>query len=104
MPLNNAEKKRFKTIGHSLSPVVTIAQKGVTDNVKAEIERALKEHELIKIKLITANRDEKKQLSDSICAEFKAECIQSIGHVLLLFRAAKQPDKRLSNLSRNKTS
>lgn len=100
MPISNADKKRYRAIGHNLKPVVTIAQKGVTDNIRVELDRALTEHELIKIKLVTADRDEKNALSEAICSEFNAECVQSIGHVLLLYRAAKNPDKRLSNISR----
>jgi len=100
MSLNNADKKQYRSIGHNLKPIVTIAQKGITDNIRQEIDRALKDHELIKLKLVTADRDEKKALTDAICAEMKAECIQSIGHVILLYRAAKNPDKRLSNVSR----
>ena len=102
MTLSNADKKRFRSIGHKLSPVVTVAQKGVTENIKTEIERALKEHELIKIKLITATREEKKCLADSLCQEFSAECIQSIGHVILVYRPSKKPDPRLSNIRRSK--
>lgn len=100
MTLSNADKKRFRSIGHNLKPIVTIAQKGITDNIRAEIERALSEHELIKIKLLTSDREEKKSLTESICADANAECIQRIGHVVLLYRAARNPDKRLSNLSR----
>lgn len=101
MPISNADKKRYRAIGHNLKPVVTIAQKGITDNIRAEIDRALNEHELIKIKLVTLDRDEKTALVEAICTEFNAECIQRIGHVLLLYRAAKNPDKRLSNISRS---
>ena len=102
MILSNADKKRFRSIGHKLSPVVTVAQKGVTENIKTEIERALKQHELIKIKLITSTREEKKGLTDSLCQEFSAECIQSIGHVILVYRPSKKPDPRLSNIGRSK--
>ena len=100
MELSNADKKRFRKIGHSLNPIVTIAQKGMTDNIRLEIERALSDHELIKIKLLAADREEKKALTTIICDECNAECIQSIGHIILLFRAAKKPDERLSNLTR----
>lgn len=100
MALSNADRKRFRTIGHQLKPVVIIAQKGITENIKSELERALKEHELIKIKLMTPDRVEKKKLGDAICDEFNAVCVQSIGNVLLLYRAAKKQDPRLSNLKR----
>jgi len=103
MALSNTVRKRFRAIGHNLKPVVTIAQKGITENVHDELERALKDHELIKLKLVTANRSDKQALTESICNDFKAQCVQSIGHIVLLYRAAKNPDPRLSNLLRNRS-
>lgn len=100
MVLNNADKKRFRAIGHKLSPVVIIAQKGITENIQKEIQRALKDHELIKLKLITATREDKQALTETICKDFDAQCVQSVGHVILIYRAAKKPDPRLSNLKR----
>jgi RNA-binding protein len=64
-----------------------------------ELERALTDHELIKIKLV-ADRDAKKELVATICQEFKSECVQSIGHTALLYRKAKKHDGRLSNIKR----
>ena len=101
MPVSNADKKRFRAIGHKLKPVVIIAQKGLTENIRVEIERALSEHELIKLKLLTSTRDEKHALTEELCGYFDAQCIQSIGHVILLYRAAKKPNPSLSNLTRD---
>ena len=101
MPTSNADKKRFRQIGHGLNPVVTIAQKGLSANIREELDRALNDHELIKVKLV-AGREDKQALTEQICADFNAECIQSIGHVILLYRAARQPDPKLSNLLRNR--
>ena len=100
MHLSSTEKKRFRTIGHKLNPVVIIAQKGLTENIKKEIERALTNHELIKIKLITGKRENKKTITELICEEFEAECIHAIGHVILLYRASPEVAPHLSNLSR----
>ena len=102
MSLSNSEKKKFRAIGHNLSPVVIIAQNGLTENIRLEIERALKDHELIKLKLQVPDRDAKKELTEEICSDFSAECVQSIGHVILIYRAAKKPDPRLSNIKRHK--
>jgi len=98
--VNNDRKKYLRSIGHGLKPVVTVASKGLTDNVIAEIDRALNDHELIKIKLAVGERDVKKQTIAEICERLNAENIQTIGHILLLFRAAKKPDPKLSNLLR----
>ena len=46
MSASNNDKKKFRTIGHQLKPVVIIAQKGLTENIKEEIDRALTDHEL----------------------------------------------------------
>ena len=49
MTLNNADKKRFRAIGHQLKPVITIAEKGLSENIQLELERALNDHELISL-------------------------------------------------------
>ena len=100
MPCTPQEKKRFRSIGHKLKPVVTIAEKGLTDNVRKELERALNDHELIKVKISVGDRQIKNAIREELVGLLGAECIQQIGHVLLLYRAAKKPDARLSNLLR----
>jgi len=42
--------KQFRTLGHALKPIVTIAGNGLSENVLAELERALSDHELVKVK------------------------------------------------------
>jgi RNA-binding protein len=100
MTTSNADKKHLRRLGHNLKPVVTVAGKGLNENVSNEIERALSDHELIKIKLVADDRDSKKELTETICANHAAALIQSIGHTLLIYRKAKTPDPRLSNLLR----
>lgn len=95
------DKKHFRTIAHNLSPVVTIAQKGLTESVNEEIERALSEHELIKIKIFAADREARRDLTLQICETAKADLIQSIGNVAVIFRAADNPNPRLSNILRH---
>jgi RNA-binding protein len=99
--MNNKTIKQFRTIGHQLSPVVIVAN-GLSDNINAEINRALKDHELIKIKVHAEDRDEKKQLVAEICKNSGAELVQLIGHVALIYKAAKNPNPKLSNLLRLK--
>ena len=103
MTLSNTLKKQYRAIGHSLHPIITIAQKGLSENIRLEIDRALRDHELIKIKLLAADRDAKKELIETISEEFHAECVQSIGHTALLYRKANKHDGRLSNIKRGQT-
>src|SRR5690606_12851649 len=98
MSLSPANKKHLRTIGHNLNPIVTVASKGLTVGVIAEIDRALSDHELIKVKLSVGDRDIKKQAIIDICDKVKGEAVQVIGHILLIYRKADKPNPKLSNL------
>jgi RNA-binding protein len=100
MTLSTDQKKSLRTIGHKLNPIITVAGKGITDTINDEIERALNDHELIKIKLICDDRDDKPVLTQSICNEHGAELVQATGHVILIYRKATKQNKHLSNLVR----
>jgi RNA-binding protein len=100
MELSNAKKKQLRTIGHHLNPIVTIAEKGVTEGINAELERALNDHELIKIKININNPAARKTIAAELCDQHKAILVQSIGKMALLLRHAKQPNEKLSNLLR----
>jgi RNA-binding protein len=101
MSLDNGGKKHLRGIGHELTPAVTVASKGFTDPVRAEIERALTDHELIKVRIAVPERELRGELIDAIISATGAELIQAVGRVVLLFRKADQPDPRLSNLLRH---
>lgn len=98
--LKQKDKKRFRAIGHHLSPIVTIAGNGLSDSVYSELTRAINDHELIKIKLLAGDRDERKATIAEIQQKLEVEIIQSIGKVALIYKAAKEPDPTLSNLQR----
>ncbi len=83
--MDAVKKKKFKSDAHHLKPVVMIGQAGLTTAVIAEIELALDAHELIKIK-IRAERDERKEICDEICAATTAELVQSIGQIIVIYR------------------
>ena len=68
MPINPERKKQFRTIGHKLNPIVTIAGNGLSAGVLAELNRALDDHELIKVKLAIAERDERKEVVAELVA------------------------------------
>ena len=85
MPLKAAQKKNLRAKAHHLKPVVTVADKGLSESVTAEIERALNDHELIKIKL-RSDRDTRKLWEKTIAEQCKAELIQSIGQTACFYK------------------
>ncbi|HZJ91938.1 MAG TPA: ribosome assembly RNA-binding protein YhbY [Thiopseudomonas sp.] len=100
MSLTQEQKKQFKSIGHHLKPIVTVADNGLTESVLAELDRALNDHELIKIQLRLAERDDRKAIVDELCQKSSSLLVQSIGKVALIYRKNPQPNKNLSNILR----
>ena len=102
MPLNNEQKKQFKSIGHDLKPVLIVAGNGVNEGVAAELERALADHELIKVEIRGEDRDERRAAIEELCKLGRAELVQVIGKKALIYRKNPQPKKDLSNVQRYK--
>ncbi len=100
MSLSATQKKQFRTIGHALNPVVTVAGNGLNEGVQTEIHRALEDHELIKVKFAVGDREIKKALIRELCTLCNAELVQEIGNIALVYRRAEEPNPRLSNLLR----
>jgi RNA-binding protein len=94
----NQDIKQLRAIGHKLKPVVTIAGKGLTENVIAELDRALTDHELIKVKLAVGAREARAEMAEQVIKQSGAELVQSIGNIILILRRTEKPDPKLSNL------
>lgn len=102
MPLTQEQKKQYKSIGHHLKPVLTVADNGLTEGVLAELERALGDHELIKIKVNILDRESRLEAIAELCKAGKAELVQVIGKMALLYRRNVNVNKQLSNIHRFK--
>ncbi|MFP5382995.1 MAG: ribosome assembly RNA-binding protein YhbY [Gammaproteobacteria bacterium] len=100
MALSATEKKHFRGIGHHLKPVVMVGGNGLSETVLAELERALEEHELIKVKVAAEDRDTRRALVDELPARCGCEIVATIGNIALIYRAARKQNPKLSNLVR----
>lgn len=100
MSLTNDQKKRLRNVAHNLNPIVTVAGNGLSENVQLEVDRALEDHELIKVKFAVGDRDLKRQLIKELAGIVEAELIQEIGNIAVLFRPSDNPNPKLSNLMR----
>ncbi len=94
MPLKATQKKNLRGQAHHLKPLVTVADKGLSESVLAEIQRALNDHELVKVKL-RSDREKRKQWAQSITELCDAELITTIGQVACFYR--KHPEKPVIN-------
>jgi RNA-binding protein len=86
MSLDKKTRQEFMAKAHKLKPVVMIGIKGLTENTNMEIDRALHDHELIKIRIQSDDRELKKQMFEEICQLAKAEKVHFIGGIGVIYR------------------
>ena len=91
MPLNQKQLKQLRKLAHHRKVVVIIGQHGLTDNVMEEINNGLDIHELLKVRVNAADREQRNKLIDTIALQTHAEVIQRIGHVAVFYRKADKP-------------
>ncbi|MFW1753098.1 ribosome assembly RNA-binding protein YhbY [Acinetobacter wanghuae] len=99
--LSIQERKRLRQIGHALNPVVMLGDKGLSEGVLEELSRALNDHELIKVKIVAEDRDERAAMIVEISEKTGAEVVQKIGKIALIYKKAAKQNQKLSNLVRH---
>ncbi len=77
-----------------------VGDQGLSSGVMAEVERALTDHELIKIKLAIGDREARTETANAIADACNAEVVQNIGKIVVLFRANPKANPKLSNIAR----
>ena len=88
--LSTKQKQFLKGLAHHLSPVVMLGGNGLTEGVLAEIDNALNHHELIKVKIAGADHETKQLIIDAIVRETQSSNVQTIGHILVLYRPSEE--------------
>lgn len=84
--LTAEEQSVLRSRAHGLDPVVLIGSAGVTDAVLLEIERSLRAHELIKIKVPVWERSIRQAEAEAICVRLGCAFIQLLGRILTVYR------------------
>lgn len=90
--LTPIERRALRAKAHHLNPVVTVGQHGLTPAVLHEIDVALKAHELIKIRVLSDERELREAMLTRICAELEAAPVQHLGKLLIVWRKAPEPE------------
>jgi RNA-binding protein len=83
-------KQSLKAQAHHLKPVVLLGAKGLTEAVVAETNIALNAHELIKVKISGAEKEDRLEMAHSLCQQLEAELVQLIGNTAIIYRKNKE--------------
>ena len=83
------QRKHLRGLAHPLKPVVRVGRSGLTEPMVREIQRALEDHELIKVSM--HKPVDKKALARELAGRSGAHLAGLLGHTAVLYRA--RPEK-----------
>jgi RNA-binding protein len=94
--LKGKQVRHLRALAHALKPVVQIGKHGFSEAAIAQVDRALLDHELIKVRLLGECPDKIEEVGAKATASLKAHVAQTIGATLVLHRAhPKEPKIQL---------
>jgi RNA-binding protein len=89
MELTSKRRAELKAQAHNLDPVAQIGKLGVTPKAITHIEKALADHQLIKVKFI-GYRETRREFSEEIAKATSSLLIDIIGNVAILYREKQE--------------
>jgi RNA-binding protein len=93
--LTGKQRRHLRALAHALHPIVQVGKGGLDDGLIAAVDRALVDHELVKVKVGPASGESvdetKAEVAERLAYQTNSEVAQIIGNIVLLYRA--DPDE-----------
>jgi RNA-binding protein len=90
-PLTGAQKVALRGQGQLMAAALKVGKGGLTPAFFAELQRVLNAHELVKLRFLGADRDERVAWCAKIADEGKCACVGAVGHTALFYRQRPEP-------------
>ena len=97
-PLSGAQKSFLRGLGQKLEPALKLGKGGLTPAFYTELQKHLRAHELVKLRFLGTERDERATLCAQIADEGRCVCVGSVGHTALFYRRNPEPAERSIDL------
>jgi RNA-binding protein len=88
--ISGKQRSYLRGLAHDLDPLVHIGKAGLSANVINELDVALENRELVKVKLQEGCEGTPKDLANEVCGQLGAEFVQSIGRKFSIYRPSKE--------------
>lgn len=98
-PITAAQKTFLRGVGQTLDASVKVGKSGLTPEFFTELQKNLNARELVKVRFVAADRDERATLAEQIADEGRCIWISSVGATALFFRQNPDPTKRVIDLT-----
>jgi RNA-binding protein len=93
MELTSKQRAELKAKAHDLDPVAHIGKYGVTPESLAHIDKALADHQLIKVKFL-GFKERRAELSAEIAGATSAIVVDVIGNIAILYREKPETSEK----------
>ncbi len=93
-PLTGAQKSYLRGQGQKLDATLKIGKGGLTPAFFVELNKLLRAHELVKLRFLGAERDEREVLDAQIADEGRCVFVGAVGHTALFYRQNPEPKER----------
>lgn len=97
-PLTGAQKSFLRGLGQKLEPALKLGKGGLTPAFFGELQKQLRANELVKLRFLGAERDERATLCTQIADEGRCVFIGAVGHTALFYRRNPEPAERSIDL------
>jgi RNA-binding protein len=97
--LTGHQKSHLRGLGQQLEASLKLGKTGLTPAFLGELQRHLQTRELVKLRFLGFDRDERASFCERIASEGQCECVGAVGHTALFFRANPDPALRRIALS-----
>ncbi|MDD3760436.1 MAG: ribosome assembly RNA-binding protein YhbY [Acidithiobacillus sp.] len=84
--LDSKARQELRARAHHLKPIIMVGAQGVTPTLLAELDRALFDHELLKVRLPALDKEERDDCIAKLVDGSRAEAIGRVGRILMLYR------------------
>ena len=84
--MTGKQRRYLRALAHRLNPTVEVGQRGVTHAVACQVDRALADHELIKVKIRRECPVDRSEAGSLLASGTGCEVAGMIGRVLILYR------------------
>jgi len=94
LQLTGAQKAFLRGLGQRLEPKLKIGKSGLTPGFHVHLQQVFRSDELVKVRFLDADRDERAALCAAIADEGGCLCIGAVGHTALFYRQQANPEDR----------
>lgn len=86
MPLTSKQRSQLRGLAAAEDTIVQVGKGGITENLIASVNAALKARELVKGRVLENSMLTAREACDALCAACRAEGVQVIGTKFVLYK------------------